>query len=214
MDNDAAALRRMERLLMTAGYRVRILSSNTNHYAPAMEANSPRCAIVDLHPAGRTGLEVQRTLEQSFPDIPIIFISDDRDVPSTVRAMKAGATDFLVKPVKDDTVLDAVCRALDMDRLKQTRRYELRELSERFNSLTPREHEVLEMVVSGRLNKQIAGELGASEKTIKVHRGRIMKKMGVQSVAELVQLTLRLRADSNLLTTPASPGAEARSHPR
>ena len=194
IDNDPGVLQRLQRLLASAGYQIRILSSSTRVNSPLMEMSSPRCAIVDLHLAQGTGLEVQSALEHRFPDMPIIFISGDGDIPSTVQAMKAGALDFLTKPLDEQAVLESVRRAIDKDRRLQSQRSEIVELSERFNSLTPREHEVLELVVSGKLNKQIASDLGTCEKTIKVHRGRIMRKMRVQSLAELVQLIVKIRA--------------------
>ena len=194
IDNDPGVLQRLQRLLASAGYQIRILSSSTRVNSPLMEMSSPRCAIVDLHLAQGTGLEVQSALESRFPDMPIIFISGDGDIPSTVQAMKAGALDFLTKPLNEEVVLESVRRAIDKDRRLQSQRSEIVELSERFHSLTPREHQVLELVVSGKLNKQIASDLGTCEKTIKVHRGRIMRKMRVQSLAELVQAIVKIRA--------------------
>jgi len=208
IDEDPDVLRFLEHLLATAGYQVRIFSSRTRLSSPVIEANSPRCAIVDLHLAARSGLEVQTALERIFPDIPVIFVSGEGDIPSTVKAMKAGAVDFLTKPLQDGVVLEAVRRALDQDGRSQNERHELIEISRRLNSLTPREHEVLELVVNGRLNKQIGAELGTSEKTIKVHRGRIMRKMAVQSLAELVQQVVRLRAASVWI---ANAGANKRA---
>ena len=210
IDDDPAALHWLEHTLEKAGYRIQIFSSKTNLYASFIEPNSARCAIIDLHLAGRTGLQVQAALEHRFPDIPVIFISGEGDVPSTVQAMKAGAADFLVKPLDEEVVLESVRRALDKDRSSQNERNELMELGRRFNSLTPREHEVLELVVSGRLNKQVGAELGTSEKTVKVHRARIMRKMGVQSLAQLVQLIIRLRSASGAMTGSPRPGAVSR----
>ncbi len=205
IDEDPALLRSLRRLLAAAGHQVRVFSSPSDLYRISIEPNCSRCAVVDLHLGGGSGLAVQSALERKFPNIPVIFISADGDVPSTVRAMKAGAVDFLIKPLEEHAVLESVRRALEKDRSSQNERNELAEIAKRFNSLTPREHEVLELVVSGRLNKQIGGELGTSEKTIKVHRGRIMRKMGVQSLAELVQLIVKLRSASGAMSTSKPP---------
>src|SRR3954468_11342400 len=205
VDEDAVLLRTFRRLLTASGHEVKVLFSASELSTISLEPDCSRCAVVDLHQGGGNGFEVKNWLEHQFPDIPIIFISADGDVPSTVRAIKAGAVDFLIKPVEEQVLLESVRRALEKDRSSQQERHQIQEIARRFNSLTPREHEVLELVVSGRLNKQIGGELGTCEKTIKVHRGRVMRKMGVQSLAELVQLTIKLRSGSAALTTATFP---------
>jgi FixJ family two-component response regulator len=198
IDNDPKTLHGLQHLLATAGYQVRVLSSKTVS-APVLQADSPRCAIIDLHLDGQSGLQAWSDLERALPDIPVIFLSGEGDVVSTVEAMKSGAIDCLVKPLDERAVLESVRRAFDSDTRLQTVRHELTELSRRFNSLTPREHQVLELVVEGKLNKQIGAELGTCEKTVKVHRGRIMRKMAVQSLAELVQYVVKLRSASGVL---------------
>jgi FixJ family two-component response regulator len=209
IDNDPKTLHGLQHLLATAGYQVRVLPSQTASF-PVFQADSPRCAIIDLHLAGRSGLEAQRALERVFPDIPVIFLSGEGDVPSTVQAMKSGAIDCLVKPLNEHAVLESVRRAFDSDTRLQNVRHELTELTRRFNSLTPREHQVLELVVQGKLNKQIGADLGTCEKTVKVHRGRIMRKMAVQSLAELVQHVVKLRSASGVLNNfSQSPKANA-----
>jgi len=205
IDEDPILVRSLRRLLSAAGHQVRVFSSTSDLYRISIEPDCSRCAIIDLEIGGGNGLTIQSALERRFPDIPVIFISADGDVPSTVRAMKAGAVDFLTKPLEEHAVLESVRRALEKDRSSQHERNELTEIARRFNSLTPREHEVLELVVSGRLNKQIGGELGTSEKTIKVHRGRIMRKMGVQSLAELVQVIVKLRSASSAIGASKPP---------
>jgi FixJ family two-component response regulator len=144
--------------------------------------------VLDIRMPGLSGLDLQRELAAKDYSIPIIFITGHGDIPMSVQAMKAGAVDFLPKPFSDQELLDAIHAALEKDTLAREERAELSNIQRRIGSLTPREHEVFVRVVTGMLNKQIASELGASEKTVKVHRARVMQKMGVQSLAELVHL--------------------------
>ena len=156
--------------------------------------DAPSCLVLDVRLRGLSGLDFQRQLAERNCHIPIIFITGHGDIPMSVRAMKAGAVEFLTKPFRDQDLLDAVRIALEKDRERRERKKEVSDLKERFNSLTPREQEVISMVVSGMLNKQIADQLATAENTVKVHRSRAMEKMQAQSVAELVKMIDKLES--------------------
>jgi RNA polymerase sigma factor (sigma-70 family) len=156
--------------------------------------DAPSCLVLDVRLRGLSGLDFQRQLAAKNCHMPIIFITGHGDIPMSVRAMKAGAVEFLTKPFRDQDLLDAVRIALEKDRERRERKKEVSDLKERFNSLTPREQEVISMVVSGKLNKQIADQLGTAENTVKVHRSRAMEKMHAQSVAELVKMLGKLES--------------------
>ena len=156
--------------------------------------DAPGCLILDVRLRGLSGLDFQRQLAARNCHIPIIFITGHGDIPMSVRAMKAGAVEFLTKPFRDQDLLDAVRIALEKDRERRERKKEVSDLKERYNSLTPREQEVISMVVSGMLNKQIADQLATAENTVKVHRSRAMEKMQAQSVAELVKMIDKLES--------------------
>jgi FixJ family two-component response regulator len=152
----------------------------------------PGCLVLDVRLQGLSGLDLQKRMADSDIEMPIIFISGHGDIPMTVQAMKAGAVEFLTKPFRDQDLLDAVQHALERDRAAREQREEIQKLRRRFESLTQREREVMGLVVTGLLNKQIAGELGTSETTVKIHRHQVMEKMAANSLAELVRMSDRL----------------------
>jgi FixJ family two-component response regulator len=192
VDDDASVCRSLARLFKAAGYRAQTFRS-PDEFLRSYRDEGPGCLVLDMQLPGMSGLEVQRTLAAGQQSLPVIFITGYGTVPATVRAMKGGAVDFLSKPFLDTDLLKAVDEALERSRQRYALRLELDALREQLDTLTHREHQVLEGVVEGKLNKQIAVELGASEKTIKVHRGRVMEKMRAGSVAELVRAIERLR---------------------
>jgi FixJ family two-component response regulator len=187
VDDEPAVLKSLARLLRSAGFRPETFGS-AQEFIAQRQADLPGCLVLDVTMPGFTGLELQQWLARAEDPLPIIFITGYGDVPSSVRAMKAGAVDFLTKPVDEQTLLRAIEDALRRGQEVRAARAELASIRERLARLTPREREVLEHVVSGQLNKQIAADLGTVEKTIKVHRARVMQKMGVESLAQLVRL--------------------------
>jgi FixJ family two-component response regulator len=191
VDDDRSVLTAVSRLLTTAGYRVKTFDSPMSFLAEH-DPSVPGCALLDIGMAEVDGLALQDILTRSDHARPIIFITGNDDVKTSVRAMKAGALDYLTKPVQDTALLAAVETALGADIEARRARGEQSLLRERFQQLTSREREVMALVVRGRLNKQIAADLGIVEKTVKVHRARVMEKMGVRSVAALVHIAERL----------------------
>ena len=187
VDDDPAVLKAITRLLNAAGYRTKSFSS-PQEFLSAHDPSIPGCAIIDLVMSELDGLHLQQALLETGSERPIIFLSGKGDVSTSVRAMKAGAVDFLTKPVKREALFSAVVRAAKVDALSRQKRDESRSIGDRLATLTHREREVLEYVIAGRLNKQIAASLGTVEKTVKVHRGRMMAKLGVKSVDDLVRL--------------------------
>jgi FixJ family two-component response regulator len=187
VDDEATVLRAMSRLLTLAGYAVQAFASATEFLAQHRPSNRG-CVVADLRMPVISGLELQAALARSGNPLPLIFLTGHGDVPTTVHAMKGGAEDFLTKPVQKEKLLGAVERALALDAARFEQDAHQRERQRRFESLTPREREVLALVIAGKLNKQIASELGAAEGTIKVHRASIMEKLQVQSPAELGRL--------------------------
>lgn len=190
VDDDTGVLKALTRVLNGKGYEVLAFSSPTEFLAQH-DPSIPGCAIFDVSMPGLDGLELQAALKAGGVERPVIFITGVGDIPATVRAMKAGAIDFLTKPVRSQELLAAVGLALEQEARTLGLRNELAAVNDRLAKLTPREREVLTHVIAGRLNKQIAASLGTVEKTIKVHRGRMMAKLGVRSVAELVRLADR-----------------------
>ncbi|HEY7318760.1 MAG TPA: response regulator [Candidatus Binatia bacterium] len=191
VDDDSSFRTAVMRLLRAAKYEVRGYASASEFLNSGL-CNEPGCILLDLRMPGVNGLDLQDSLTRMEQQWPIIFLTGQGDIPASVSAMKAGAVDFLTKPVRRETLLSAVQNALAIDAKKRAARAALRELQNRYENLTPREREVLVHVVSGKLNKQIAFDLGAAERTIKAHRASIMEKLCVQSVAELVRVAQEL----------------------
>jgi FixJ family two-component response regulator len=196
VDDDAGVLKALSRLLHARGYEIQAFTSPQAFLADH-DASIPGCAVLDVSMPRLDGLELQQALTAGGSRRPVIFLTGKGDIPTSVRAMKAGATDFLTKPVNDDALLAAVARAEKEDAGTRRANAELDSINARFAILTPREREVMTHVIAGRLNKQIAGDLGTVEKTIKVHRGRVMEKLGVRSVADLVRLAERAGISQN-----------------
>lgn len=196
VDDDASVCKALDRLIRSVELKAETFPS-AKDFLRREPHNGPACLVLDVRMPGLSGLDLQKELAAKDCSIPIIFITGHGDIPMSVQAMKAGAVDFLPKPFSDQELLDSIHAALQKDTLAREERDELSKIQRRIASLTPREHEVFARVITGMLNKQIAWELGASEKTVKVHRARVMEKMGVQSLAELVHL-----AEKAGMTTP------------
>ena len=202
MDDDPSVRKGLSRLLRSAGYDVEVFSSATEFLARARSGvprsalpaprSSAACLVLDLQMPGQSGLDLQQSLTRPGYSLPIVFITGHGDIPASVRAMKKGAVDFLTKPFDDQALLDAIAVALSRDQAARARQAESAEIRGRVEKLTPRERDVMNLVITGMLNKQIAAELCIEPGTVKVHRGRMMTKMGVQSVAELVSLNSEL----------------------
>ena len=191
VDDDPSVRRAVKRLIESVGLQVESFGS-AQEFLQGRRLDAPGCLVLDIRLPGISGLDFQRRLAETDTHIPIIFITAHGDIPMSVRAMKAGAVEFLTKPFRDQDLLDAIQIALDRDRARRRKAAEIATLQERFESLTPREHEVLPLVVSGLLNKQIAADIATSETTVKVHRSRLMRKMGADSLAELVRIAERI----------------------
>ena len=191
VDDDLSIREAIQSLVSLEGLRVETFATAQDflgHERPDL----PGCVVLDVELPGLSGLDLQRELGAHGIKLPIIFITGYGDIPMSVRAMKAGATEFLTKPFRDQELLNAIQQALERDRAARQHSREIAELREHFDALTSREREVMALVVAGWLNKQIGFELGISEITVKIHRGRVMGKMGAQSLAELVRMTERL----------------------
>jgi FixJ family two-component response regulator len=192
IDDEALIRDGIESLLRSIGLRAQTFAS-AQEFMSAKRADAPACLILDVRMPGVSGLELQRQLADARIHIPIIFLTGHGDIPMTVRAMKDGAMEFLTKPVRGQDLLDAVQKAIARDRGLRHDRAQLAEIRRRFDSLTPREVEVLNLVVAGLLNKQIAGELGMSELTVKTHRAHVMEKTRADSLAHLVRMAEQLK---------------------
>jgi FixJ family two-component response regulator len=191
VDDDPSVRTSTERLVRSAGFKVKTFGS-AREFRESFRPEGPACLVLDVRLPGQSGLDLQRELTGSGVQIPIIFMTGHGDIPMSVRAMKAGAVEFLTKPYRKNDLLEAIRASIERDRASRKERLEAGALRQRFEQLTPREREVMALVVAGLLNKQIAGELATSERTIKFHRAHIMQKMEAESLAELVQLAGQL----------------------
>jgi FixJ family two-component response regulator len=197
VDDDQLFRRSTERLIRTAGLNVQPYAS-AKDFLKNPRPEGPACLVLDVRMPGLSGMDLQHELTQSGIHIPIIFITGHGDIPMSVRAMKAGAVEFLTKPFRSRVLLDAVRAAIERDRSRLQMQSEIRELRGRYEQLTPREREVMTLVAKGLLNKQAASELSTTEATIKFHRAHIMQKMRAESLADLVRMTENLGASSQL----------------
>lgn len=195
VDDDASFLNAVSRLLRAGGYDVKSFSS-ADEFLKTPPPDAPGCIVVDLHMPGPSGLDLQSTLVESNHPLPLIFLTGHGDISSSVQAIKRGAEDFLTKPVKREDLFQAVQAALTRDARDRESRSKLNAVRARYETLTPREREVMALVVSGKLNKQIAADLGTVERTIKAHRAQVMEKMQVESVADLVRIAGELKITS------------------
>jgi FixJ family two-component response regulator len=202
IDDDASFRKSAVRLMDSAGFTVRSFASS-REFLRAGRPDGPACAVLDVRMHGMSGLELQKELAWAGIEIPIIFITGHGEIPMSVKAIKAGAVDFLTKPFREQALLDAIEQALARDRAGRQQRARLAAIRMHYDSLTPREREVMARVVSGLLNKQIAAELGTVEKTIKFHRAHIMRKMEAGSLAELVQMAGCLEGSTPRQRLPA-----------
>lgn len=202
VDDDAAVRAAIKDLLESVGMRVESFVSGAQ-FLERTPVDAPSCLILDVRLPGMSGLEFQRHLNASAFEIPIIFITGHGDIPITVQAMKAGAVDFLTKPFRDQELIDAIHKAIDRDRRRREQNAEIASLRQRYAELTPREKEVMALVTQGLLNKQIAAELGTSETTVKIHRGQVMRKMGADSLADLVRMADRISNLSKGVSHPS-----------
>jgi RNA polymerase sigma factor (sigma-70 family) len=191
VDDDASMRESLKNLVRSVGLRVELCAS-AQEFLGKRRPEVASCLVLDVRLPGLSGLDLQRRTTEAGMEIPIIFVTGHGDIPMSVRAMKAGAVEFLTKPFRDQDLLDAIQQALERDRQARDQRAAIQELRQRFASLTPREREVMMLVIAGLLNKQIGAELGTSESTVKIHRHQVMGKMGASSLADLVRMADRL----------------------
>ena len=191
VDNDPSMRESLRNLVRSIGLRVQVFAS-AQEFLRSAHVDRPACLVLDVRMPGLSGLDLQKRMADAGTDIPIVFLSGHADIPMSVRAMKAGAAEFLTKPVREQDLLDAIQEALERDRLAGSRHEEISDLQSRFDSLTARERDVMKHVTAGLLNKQIAGELGIQETTVKIHRHHVMEKMKATSLAELVRMADRV----------------------
>ncbi|MDB5072243.1 MAG: two component transcriptional regulator, LuxR family [Candidatus Eremiobacteraeota bacterium] len=206
VDDDVSVRESLEHLIRVSGWAVEAFdSARTFLDRPAVDV--PSCLILDVELPGLSGLDLQKLLVENGKTMPIIFITGHGDIPMSVRAMKAGAAEFLTKPFADGDLLNALRHAVERSEFEWSATQELHSLQSRYQSLTPRERQVMGLVVSGLLNKQIGGELGTSEITVKAHRGQVMRKMNTESLADLVRIAGRLGLPLAMKERPEKPRA-------
>ncbi len=191
VDDDPSMRAALSDVMLSVGLQVQAFVS-AREFMGSNLPDAPGCLVLDVRLPGQSGLDFQRTLVESGIELPVVFITGHGDVPMSVRAMKAGAVDFLIKPFRDQDLLDAVHAAIERDRARRQHVIGVADLEERYRSLTERERDIMALVVVGRLNKQIASELGLAEVTVKAHRSQLMHKMGAKSLPELVRMADRL----------------------
>jgi FixJ family two-component response regulator len=196
VDDDRSMRQAIQDLVESVGLRAEAYATGQEFLRRQLTSH-PSCLVLDVRLPQMSGLDLQRQLAETGLQIPIIFITAHGDIPMSVRALKSGAVEFLTKPFRDQELLDAIQQALQRDGAAQAQQTEIHELEQRFQSLTVREREVMTLVVSGMLNKQIASELGASEATVKIHRGHVMEKMQAGSIVELVRMADKLKLSSH-----------------
>jgi FixJ family two-component response regulator len=213
VDDDVSIRESLEPLIRYAGWQPKLFAS-AQEFLSHPRALIPSCLILDVSLPGLNGLDLQKLVAVERPDMPIIFITGYGDVPMTVRAMKAGAVEFLTKPFSDDVLLSAVRQAIGRSRNALGRETEMQVLRTCYASLTIREQEVMALVIAGRLNKQVGDELGISEITVKAHRGKMMKKMNAESLPDLVRMAARLRLATALRGHPGSSSSQAAQRPQ
>jgi FixJ family two-component response regulator len=192
VDDDTGVRESLETLIQDEGWQPETFAT-AQGFLDRQKVFTPSCLVLDISLPGLNGLELQKRVAVERPVIPIIFITGHGDIPMSVGAMKAGAVEFLTKPFNDEVLLSAIRQALERSRLALVKEAEMRELRDRYGSLTARERDVMALVVSGLLNKQVAVELGITESTVKAHRGQVMQKMKANSIADLVKITTRLQ---------------------
>jgi FixJ family two-component response regulator len=196
IDDDRGMRQSMQDLVESVGLRAESFATG-EEFLRRKRTNDPSCLVLDVRLPQMSGLDFQRQLAETGVQIPIIFVTAHGDVPMSVRALKSGAVEFLTKPFRDQDLLDAIQQALQRDRAARERQAGIQDLQERYQALTAREREVMTLVVSGMLNKQIASEIGASEATVKIHRGHVMQKMQAGSIVDLVRMADKLKLSSS-----------------
>ena len=202
MDDDPSVRKGLERLIRSLGWQAKTFAS-AQEFLDRPRTEAPSCLVLDLQLPGLSGLDLQKRMSEAGLEIPIVFLTGHGNIPTSVKAMKAGAVEFLTKPVDEQELLKAIKEAIQRDRRTRQQHAELHDLRDRYQSLTAREQEVMQQVISGLLNKQIAGELNITEDTVKFHRGHIMRKMQADSLADLVRMgeTLGIRSDQGRART-------------